>query len=159
LQLFQELNVICHSLPCSDGYKLCQCNEIHSLTWQLGTPVFFLTLNLHDLTNVLVAHFGGLDISLWHQLRAYEWAAFVASHSAAAAKAFDILIQVFVDIVIKYNNGSSLFGRCSGYYGMVEAQGRGTLHCHMLLWIDGHPNPEWCRKSPSSCIIRARWLR
>ena len=25
---------------------------------------------------------------------------------------------------------------------MVEAQGRGTLHCHMLLWIEGNPNPQ-----------------
>ncbi|KIO10508.1 hypothetical protein M404DRAFT_21439 [Pisolithus tinctorius Marx 270] len=145
LRLFRELNVICRSLPGSDGYKLCRRNEIRSLTRQLGTPAFFLTLNPHDLTNVLVAHFGGLDVSLWCQLGAYEWAVFVASHPAAAAKAFDVLIQGFIDVVIKYNNGSGLFGRCSGYYGTVEAQGRGTLHCHMLLWIDGHPNPERLR--------------
>ena len=23
---------------------------------------------------------------------------------------------------------------------MVEAQGQGTLHCHMLLWLGGSPN-------------------
>ncbi|KAJ6579753.1 hypothetical protein B0H10DRAFT_1637725, partial [Mycena sp. CBHHK59/15] len=35
-----------------------------------------------------------------------------------------------------------LFGRCTAYYGMVEAQGRGTLHCHMLVWIAGNPSPQ-----------------
>ncbi|KAJ7118469.1 hypothetical protein C8R43DRAFT_832054, partial [Mycena crocata] len=35
-----------------------------------------------------------------------------------------------------------LFGRCKGYYGMVEAQGRGTLHCHMLVWLEGNPSPQ-----------------
>lgn len=38
LRLFRELNVICRSLPGSDGYKLCRRNEIRSLTRRLGTP-------------------------------------------------------------------------------------------------------------------------
>ncbi|KIK74607.1 hypothetical protein PAXRUDRAFT_29155 [Paxillus rubicundulus Ve08.2h10] len=25
---------------------------------------------------------------------------------------------------------------------MVEAQGCGTLHCHMLLWLTGNPSPQ-----------------
>ncbi|KIO07243.1 hypothetical protein M404DRAFT_107747, partial [Pisolithus tinctorius Marx 270] len=51
----------------------------------------------------------------------------------------------FIDIVVKYDRRVGLFGKCIGYYGTVEAQGRGTLHCHMLLWVQGHPNPEWLR--------------
>ncbi|KAJ7142799.1 hypothetical protein C8R44DRAFT_541773, partial [Mycena epipterygia] len=43
-----------------------------------------------------------------------------------------------------------LFGRCCGYYGMVEAQGRGTLHCHMLVWIEGNPTPERLRERMKS---------
>ncbi|KIN94901.1 hypothetical protein M404DRAFT_34605 [Pisolithus tinctorius Marx 270] len=145
LRLFHELNVICRSLPGSDGYKLGRCNEIRSLTQALGSPAFFLTLNPHDLTNVLVAHFGGMDTARWHELGAFEHATFVASHPAAATKAFDVLIRGFLDIIVKYNKSGGLFGNCTGYYGMVEAQGRGTLHCHMLLWIEGHPNPECLR--------------
>ncbi|KAF8143075.1 hypothetical protein K438DRAFT_2110948, partial [Mycena galopus ATCC 62051] len=38
-----------------------------------------------------------------------------------------------------------LFGHCSAYYGMVEAQGRGTLHCHMLVWIEDNPSPQELR--------------
>ncbi|TFK60575.1 hypothetical protein BDN72DRAFT_747657, partial [Pluteus cervinus] len=34
-----------------------------------------------------------------------------------------------------------LFGKVSGYYGCVEAQGRGTLHCHMLVWLEDSLNP------------------
>ncbi|KIN96426.1 hypothetical protein M404DRAFT_33317 [Pisolithus tinctorius Marx 270] len=78
-------------------------------------------------------------------MSAYKRAVFVASHPAAAAKAFDIVIRGFIDIVVKYNRGVGLFGKCSSYYGTVEAQGRGTLHCHMLLWVEGHPNPERLR--------------
>ncbi|KIN97657.1 hypothetical protein M404DRAFT_159992, partial [Pisolithus tinctorius Marx 270] len=140
LRLFRELNVICWSLPGSNGYKLCRRNEIRSLTRHLGTLAFFLTLNPHDMMNVLVAHYGGMDVSWWRQLGAYERAVFVASHPVAAAKAFDVIIRGFMDVVVKYNKGIGLFGKCNSYYATVEAQGRGTLHCHMLLWVENHPN-------------------
>ncbi|TFK65637.1 hypothetical protein BDN72DRAFT_871770 [Pluteus cervinus] len=34
-----------------------------------------------------------------------------------------------------------IFGKVSGYYGCVEAQGRGSLHCHMLVWLEDSLNP------------------
>ncbi|KAG1877459.1 hypothetical protein F4604DRAFT_1880415 [Suillus subluteus] len=40
------------------------------------------------------------------------------------------------------DHGPGIFGHCQAYYGMVEAQGRGTLHCHFLLWIKGNPSPQ-----------------
>ncbi|KAJ6470898.1 hypothetical protein C8R45DRAFT_765112, partial [Mycena sanguinolenta] len=61
------------------------------------------------------------------------------------------VIQAFIRIILRYNPASEsasdngLFGRCKGYYGMVEAQGRGTLHCHMLIWIEGNPTPQELR--------------
>ncbi|KAJ6486573.1 hypothetical protein DFH09DRAFT_1339589 [Mycena vulgaris] len=30
-----------------------------------------------------------------------------------------------------------IFGVVKAYYGRVEAQGRGSLHCHTMIWIDG----------------------
>ncbi|KDQ54422.1 hypothetical protein JAAARDRAFT_60799 [Jaapia argillacea MUCL 33604] len=36
-------------------------------------------------------------------------------------------------------------GVVKGYYGCVEAQGRGTLHCHMLVWVKGGLNPNEIR--------------
>ncbi|KAI0706588.1 hypothetical protein C8Q76DRAFT_630109, partial [Earliella scabrosa] len=56
------------------------------------------------------------------------------------------MISSFLDIIVRHGRpGRGLFGKCSGYYGTVEAQGRGTLHCHFLIWIDGHPNPQRMR--------------
>lgn len=40
---------------------------------------------------------------------------------------------------------SSLFGKVSAYYGMVEAQGKGTLHLHLLIWLEGHLSPQELR--------------
>ncbi|KAI0335960.1 hypothetical protein GY45DRAFT_1227236, partial [Cubamyces sp. BRFM 1775] len=35
-----------------------------------------------------------------------------------------------------------VLGHVKAYYGCVEAQGRGTLHCHMMIWIEGALNPK-----------------
>jgi Helitron helicase-like domain at N-terminus len=61
------------------------------------------------------------------------------------------MIHSFLDIIARPGQDKGLFGRCSTYYGMVEAQGRGTLHCHMLLWIEGNPNPQELRDRMAAC--------
>ncbi|KAI0649229.1 hypothetical protein C8Q79DRAFT_880323, partial [Trametes meyenii] len=35
-----------------------------------------------------------------------------------------------------------ILGHVKSYYGCVEAQGRGTLHCHMMVWVEGSLNPK-----------------
>ncbi|KAI0698725.1 hypothetical protein C8Q76DRAFT_633856, partial [Earliella scabrosa] len=56
------------------------------------------------------------------------------------------MISSFIDIILRYGrSGRGLLGKCSAYYGTVEAQGRGTLHCHLLIWIEGHPSPQKMR--------------
>ncbi|KAI0731009.1 hypothetical protein C8Q76DRAFT_586624, partial [Earliella scabrosa] len=37
---------------------------------------------------------------------------------------------------------SGILGMAKAYYGCVEAQGRGTLHCHMVVWVEGGLNPS-----------------
>ncbi|KAF8120862.1 hypothetical protein EV363DRAFT_1187805, partial [Boletus edulis] len=78
-------------------------------------------------------------------MTAFERSVFVAQHPDAAAVAFHHLISAFLRIVVRYDNGRGLLGTCKAFYGMVEAQGRGTLHCHLLLWLAGNPNPQLLR--------------
>ncbi|KZV89335.1 hypothetical protein EXIGLDRAFT_594028, partial [Exidia glandulosa HHB12029] len=54
-------------------------------------------------------------------------------------------MHAFIKTLLGYDpktDTAGLLGRVSAYYGCVEAQGRGTLHCHMLIWIDGALNPN-----------------
>ncbi|KAJ3836597.1 hypothetical protein F5878DRAFT_511339, partial [Lentinula raphanica] len=56
-------------------------------------------------------------------------------------------INAFIKTVLRYTPDDSLgeggiLGHVSAYYGCVEAQGRGTLHCHMLIWLHGALNPN-----------------
>ncbi|KAJ7238303.1 hypothetical protein B0H12DRAFT_1025803, partial [Mycena haematopus] len=38
-------------------------------------------------------------------------------------------------------NGVGIFGKVRVYYGVVEAQGRGSLHIHILIWLDHGLSP------------------
>ncbi|KAF8202896.1 hypothetical protein BJ912DRAFT_841759 [Pholiota molesta] len=40
------------------------------------------------------------------------------------------------------NLDGGILGVVKAYYGCVEAQGRGTLHCHMMVWLEGGLNPD-----------------
>ncbi|KAG6945228.1 hypothetical protein JG688_00016673 [Phytophthora aleatoria] len=46
-----------------------------------------------------------------------------------------------VDAFITYALGINprLFGDVTAYFGMVETQGRGTLHIHFLIWLNNCP--------------------
>ena len=96
-------------------------------------------------------------------MTSFERGAFVARHPALTAMFFHEIMAHFLNIVVCADGESpGLFGQCEAYYGMVEAQGRGTLHCHLLLWLSGNPNPQLlCDQMQSSLEYRQgviQWL-
>lgn len=56
------------------------------------------------------------------------------------------MVELFIKILLRPgSNEDGLFGRTSAYYGTVEAQGRLTLHLHLLLWIENSLSPQEIR--------------
>ncbi|TFK87003.1 hypothetical protein K466DRAFT_451660, partial [Polyporus arcularius HHB13444] len=56
-------------------------------------------------------------------------------------------IRAFITSLLQWKPGSpgvseGVLGVTKAYYGCVEAQGRGTLHCHMVVWVEGGMNPS-----------------
>src|ERR1700709_2126075 len=54
-------------------------------------------------------------------------------------------MKAFISVLLGYdpkqkNLEGGILGVVEAYYGCVEAQGRGTLHCHMLVWLEGGLN-------------------
>ncbi|THU84820.1 hypothetical protein K435DRAFT_686836, partial [Dendrothele bispora CBS 962.96] len=63
---------------------------------------------------------------------------------------FDLYIRTFIRTLLAYDPDTperepGILGPVSAYYGCVEAQGRGSLHCHMLIWLEGSLNPNEIR--------------
>lgn len=151
LRLIDSVAAVLPNLPGTTAHKLTMRNEIRSLVNFHGTPAFFVTLNPSDIHHPLVRLLSGDDIRLedaavGEELNSWERKLLVARNPGACAKFFDIIITHFINVVLRYGKrDNGLFGKCIAYYGTVEAQARGTLHCHFLIWIEGHPSPQQMR--------------
>ena len=117
-----------------------------------GMPCFFITINPADIYNPIVKFLGGAEINLNNilpeQVPNYrEQAILVAKNPFVAAKFFNIYMKAFISAVLGYEPDErkiegGILGLVKAYYGCVEAQGRGTLHCHMMIWLEGGLNPN-----------------
>lgn len=150
-ELMEKVNVISSAVPGSSASKVKMRNEIRSLMNWLGSPTLFLTLNPADLHSPLFCHFAGAKVDLDSREpdlpSHFERQLLLAKNPAAAARFFHSLMRAFIDVVLDMENtNGGLFGRVSGYYGTIEAQGRGSLHCHMMIWIGGSLGPDDLRQ-------------
>ncbi|PPQ65631.1 hypothetical protein CVT26_000573 [Gymnopilus dilepis] len=168
IHLLRGITMTTLSLPGSNGYKKMMRDQIRGLIHAKGSPTLFITINPSDVDHPLVRLFGGEDIDLDDILRGEDmdsWRrkVFAAKKPGACALFFDFMIQNFIRIILGYNSGErGLYGVCEAYYGTVEAQGKGTLHCHFLVWLRGHLQPPELRQrlmtSPSYKSSFITWL-
>ena len=71
----------------------------------------------------------------------------VTNNPVVCAKFFRLYMDAFLKTLLGFDKVTSephvgILGRVAAYYGCVEAQGRGSLHCHMLVWLVGSLNPN-----------------
>ena len=153
LRLMKEVRAITSSVPGSASSKVKMRNEIRGMILELGLPSFFITINPADVYNPIVKFLAGgqvdLDDLMHDQVPNYwEQSVLVARNPVVAARFFNLYLKAFIRTVLGFDPSScpnlseGILGVVKGYYGCVEAQGRGTLHCHMLVWVEGGLNPD-----------------
>ena len=155
LSLMKEVNTITSHVPGSAASRVAMRNEIRALTTTIGLPSFFITVNPADVRNPIVKFLAGenidIDALLPEQVpNSWEQSILIAKNPVIAARFFDIYLKAFISTVLGYdpaqeNLNGGVLGLVKAHYGCVEAQGRGTLHCHMLVWLEGALNPNEIR--------------
>ncbi|THG94143.1 hypothetical protein EW026_g7271 [Hermanssonia centrifuga] len=72
----------------------------------------------------------------------------IAGDPYGAAKFFHFTINAILETLLqvkvtKYQVKAEpgIFGKVAAYFGTVKAQGCGTLHLHMLIWLKDTPTP------------------
>ncbi|EMD32490.1 hypothetical protein CERSUDRAFT_21875, partial [Gelatoporia subvermispora B] len=60
-------------------------------------------------------------------------------------------MQAFIRTLLAFDPAQKdaeggILGVVKSYFGCVEAQGRGSLHCHMVVWVEGGLNPNEMRE-------------
>ena len=72
----------------------------------------------------------------------------IAADPYTAAKFFHFMVKLILQTLMGIEAGEGnnhmrrkegMVGKLSAYIGMVEAQERGTLHLHMILWLENMP--------------------
>lgn len=156
LKLMNEVKVVTSHVPGSSASRVAMRNEIRGLMMDQGLPSFYITINPADVFNPLVKFLAGSDIDIDNLLPEqvpdyWEQSYLVARNPAVAAKFFNIYMKAFISAILGYdadkkNDDGGILGHVKAYYGCVEAQGRGTLHCHMMVWVEGGLNPNEIKK-------------
>ena len=116
--------------------------KIHALIYNQCLPNIFLTLNPADIHSPVALYFAGVKIDLDNiqteqLLDTFRRAEIIASHPVATAKIFRLLITSILDTMIV----GGVLGPIKAYFGTVESQGRGSLHLHLLVWLDHDLKP------------------
>ena len=155
LDLMKDVNTISSHVPGSSASRVAMRNEIRALTTKIGLPSFFITINPADIYNPIVKFLAGEDIDIDSLLpeqvpNSWEQSILIAKNPVIAAQFFDTVVKAFFSTLLGYDPTQKdltggVLGLVKGYYGCVEAQGRGTLHCHMLVWLEGALNPNEIR--------------
>jgi len=87
----------------------------------------------------------------------------IACNPYAAARFFDFLVCTMLETLIGIiNHGShvtseaGILGQVVAYFGVVEAQGRGTLHLHMFMWLANTPNSDEMEQALKKELFREK---
>ncbi|KZV75924.1 hypothetical protein PENSPDRAFT_570654, partial [Peniophora sp. CONT] len=143
LTAINQLRVMCKDVVGSNASRTRMRSRVRAMLKSLGCPALFVTLNPTDVQSLQLHVLCGGDPNEWSRMNAWQRTKQVVDHPAEAAIWFDRIIKLFIQLVLKHGTGEQgLFGMSDGYFGSVEAQGRGSLHCHMLIWLRGNLSPQ-----------------
>lgn len=132
------------------GYRA----QIWGTSVMKNPPTLWVTINPVDIHDPIAQVFCGEEIDMDTFIKSagldsHKRAQNIAKNPYAAAKFFHFLITAILETLfginvkgLKVKVEMGVLGRVSAYFGVVEAQGRGTLHLHMLIWLENAPTVE-----------------
>ena len=146
-------------VPGTDESHTGMRSQIWGMTMMKNPASLWLTINPSDTNDPIAQIFTGEDIDMSDFVQTAgpssgQRAKNIAADPFAAAKFFHYIINAVLEELfgIRVNRETGqikrergVLGVVEGYIGSVEAQGRGTLHLHMLLWLRGAPTPSKMR--------------
>ena len=138
----------------SDSGRLNMRTDIQATCMHFGQPSIWATINPDDVNDPVAQVFAGEDIDMdkFDKLKGpnkQARAANVSGDPYAASKFFDFIVKTVLESLVGVKVSSrrveirkGVFGRVRAYYGTVECQGRGALHLHILIWLEGSHTTE-----------------
>ncbi|QRV95124.1 Helitron helicase-like domain at N-terminus [Ceratobasidium sp. AG-Ba] len=145
-------------------------SQIFSAAMYFNQPTIWLTINPDDLHDPIAQIFAGQEIDMDNFIRTagpnrLSRSQNIAQDPFAAAKFFHFTIKLVLEKLFgikstktHVHSRTGVLGNVKAYFGTVECQGRGTLHLHMLLWLENSPPPRQLKAMLQTSEFRARVL-
>ena len=146
------------------GYR----TQIWGASLWLRPPSLWMTINPMDYEDPIAQIFAGerIDMDNFFNLLGPDIdkrSRNVANDPFASAFFFNFIIQTTLETLMGIHSSSrqiqsrkGIFGYVNGYFGVVEAQGRGSLHVHFLIWLKNAPNADEMTQLLSQAEFRER---
>ena len=146
--LIRQIKTVGGSVMGSAYSRAALRTQIHALIFSQGLPSIFMTINPADIHSRVALYFAGVDLDLDTIIpetipSTYERAQIIASHPVATAHFFNVLITSILKCMVE----KGVLGPIKAYFGTVESQGRGSLHLHILMWLDHNLTPSQLKES------------
>jgi hypothetical protein len=124
--------------------------KVWGMTTIIGPPSLWVTINPADVNDPIAQVIAGVEIDLENFCKEdgpnlAQRAHVVTSDPFVAAKFFHVIIKAVLEELMgiqvpgqgvgKIKRKQGIFGRVNAYMGSMEAQGQGTLHLHLLVWL------------------------
>lgn len=117
----------------SDERKSYMLAQLKSSIVHFGCPLLFITLNPHERYSPLALFYAGEEIDMKRfQPKCYSLAQRLKRtlhNPLAVVEYFHNMITSIIQNMLK----EGMFGDVSHYYAVIEYQGRGTPHAHMVV--------------------------
>jgi hypothetical protein len=146
-------------------------SQIRGMSMIKGPPSLWITVNLSDTGDPIAQVLAGEDINLDLFTNTVgpdsaRRSLNIAADPFAAAKFFHFVIGAMLEELFGIKGYSKqthdvrrtdgIFGKVASYIGTVEAQGRSTLHLHIVVWLCGAPTHVQMGQALRSAGFRAK---
>lgn len=152
--LRKHVHAVAGRVTATDASRIKLRSMMWSLSYMISPPNLWITINPDDIDDPIVQILAGENFDLDRfdpdpELNKTKRSLNVAGDPYAAAQYFNLIVRAVLEhlfgIKLTPNSGRlvakrGIFGKIKAYFGIVESQGRGTLHLHLLLWLCGSPS-------------------
>jgi hypothetical protein len=141
MKFMREVNYYASTVRTSDEYKMNFRRELQSLRIANGGCTWFVTFSPADLHHpaglIFTQNINVDELVDRSMVTSYaDRARAGANDPVALTKFFHAMLELMTTVIFGYDREQGgVFGHIKSYYGVVEDQNRGSLHCHFLLWL------------------------
>jgi hypothetical protein len=152
LKLMKHIRAMNARIVGSDESRARYRARIYGTIITENPPNIWTTWNINDIDEPIVQILAGEDISLEKfdpnsGPDSVQRAKNVATNPKITTEVFYFIIECFLVHLFGIDARArdhitrvkGVIGEINAYFGTIEAQGRGTLHLHMLMWMSNSP--------------------